>query len=75
MDEETFEGKAVGGVKDMAAELNIPVVAICGDIHESARSRMEAVSLVDLFGEQRAFAQPIHCIELAAMQILTRFAI
>ena len=75
MDEETFDGKAVGGVKEMADELNTPVVAICGDIYEPVRSRMEAVSLIDLFGEQQAFAQPLHCIEQAAMQILNRFAI
>lgn len=74
MDEETFEGKAVGGVKEMAADSNTPVVAICGDIHETARSRMEAVSLVDIFGEQQAFTQPLHCIEQATVQILTRFA-
>lgn len=73
MDEETFDGKAVGGVKEMAAVLNTPVVAICGDIHKTVRSRMEAVSLIDLFGEQQAFSQPLHCIEQAAIQILTRF--
>ncbi|MHB1128540.1 MAG: glycerate kinase family protein [Ilumatobacteraceae bacterium] len=72
MDEETFDGKAVGGVKEMATNLNTPVVAICGDIHETVRSRMDAVSLIDLFGEQQALTQPLHCIEQAAMQILTR---
>ena len=75
IDEETFQGKAVGGVNEMANELNKPVVAICGDIHEAARSRMEAVSLVDLFGEEQAFGQPLHCVEQAATQILTRFAL
>ena len=75
MDEETFQGKVVGGVNEMANELNKPVVAICGDIDEAARSRMEAVSLVDLFGEEQAFGQPLHCVEQAATQILTRFAI
>jgi glycerate kinase len=75
MDEETFQGKAVGGVKEMANELNKPVVAICGDIHEATRSCMDAVSLVDLFGEPQALSQPLHCVEQAARQILTRFAI
>ncbi|MEK7410040.1 MAG: hypothetical protein AAB327_01440, partial [Actinomycetota bacterium] len=64
-----------GGVKELAEELQTPVIAICGDIDESARSRIEAVSLIDLFGEHQAFAQPLHCIEQAAMQILTRFAV
>lgn len=75
MDEETFGGKAVGGIQEMASELNTPVVAICGDIDEAMRTRMDSVSLVDLFGEQEAFTQPLHCIEQAAMQILKRFAL
>lgn len=75
MDEESFDGKVVGGIKEMAADLNTPVVAICGDVDDNARSRMEAVSLIDLYGEKEAFSQPLHCIEQAAMQILTRFAI
>ncbi|MEO8363402.1 MAG: glycerate kinase [Ilumatobacteraceae bacterium] len=73
MDEESFNGKAVGGVNELATELNIPVVAICGDIHEATRSRMEAISLVDMFGEKEAFGRPLHCVEQAATQILSRF--
>lgn len=74
MDEETFQGKAVGGVNEIALEFDKPVIAICGDIHEAARSRMESVSLVELFGEEQAIGQPLHCIEHAAKQIMTRFA-
>jgi len=72
MDAESFDGKVVGGVVEIATELNKPVVAICGDIHEAVRSRVDSVSLIDLFGEQQAFAQPLHCIEQAALQILKR---
>ncbi|MEO8162745.1 MAG: glycerate kinase [Ilumatobacteraceae bacterium] len=75
MDEETFQGKAVGGVNEIALELNKPVIAICGDIHEATRSRMESVSLVELFGDEMAFSQPLQCIEQAAKQIMKRFAI
>jgi len=72
MDSESFDGKVVGGVVEIATELNKLVVAICGDIHEAVRSRVDSVSLIDLFGEQQAFAQPLHCIEQAALQILKR---
>jgi len=72
MDSESFDGKVVGGVVEIATELNKPVVAICGDIHEAVRSRVDSVSLIDLFGEQQAFAQPLHCIEQATLQILKR---
>ena len=74
MDSESFDGKVVGGVVEIATELNKPVVAICGEIQEAVRSRVDSVSLIDLFGEQQAFAQPLHCIEQAALQILKRFA-
>ena len=72
MDPESFDGKVVGGVFEIATGLNKPVVAICGDIHDAARSRVDSVSLIDLFGEQLAFSQPLHCIEQAALQILKR---
>ena len=72
MDPESFDGKVVGGVFEIATGLNKPVVAICGDIHDAVRSRVDSVSLIDLFGEQQAFAQPLHCIEKAALQILKR---
>lgn len=72
MDAESFDGKVVGGVVEIATELNKPVVAICGDIHDMVRSRVDSVSLIDLFGEQQAFDQPLHCIEQAALQILKR---
>jgi len=75
MDEESFQGKAVGGVNEIALELNKPVIAICGDIHEAVRSRMESVSLVKLFGEEQAFSQPLHCVEQATKQIMMRFSI
>ena len=72
MDSESFDGKVVGGVVEIATELNKPVVAICGEIQEAVRSRVDSVSLIDLFGEQQAFAQPLHCIEQAALQVLKR---
>lgn len=72
MDSESFDGKVVGGVVEIATELDKPVVAICGDIHEKVRTRVNSVSLIDLFGEQQAFARPLHCIEQAALQILRR---
>lgn len=74
MDSESFDGKVVGGVLEFATELKKPIVAICGDIHDSVRGHIESVSLIDLFGEQQAFAQPLHCIEQAALQVLKRFS-
>ena len=54
LDEQSFEGKVVGGVAALAAALGVPVVAIAGQVYDGAGDRIEAVSLVDRFGEARA---------------------
>ena len=63
MDAESFDGKVVGGVARMAAELDIPVLAVAGRCFDGADSRIDAVSLVERFGEARAMDEPLACIE------------
>lgn len=63
LDAESFEGKVVGGVADLAAECGVPVLAVVGQVFDQMADRIDAVSLVDRFGEERAFADPLGCIE------------
>jgi len=70
MDTESFAGKVVGSMSELAAERKISISAICGDIHEDVRGRINAVSLVELFGREDAIQQPLQCIEQAALQLL-----
>ena len=56
LDEQSFEGKVVGGVAALAERLGVPVVAIAGQVYDTRRDRIEAVSLVERFGEGRARA-------------------
>lgn len=63
IDAESFDGKVVGGVARMAAELDIPVLAVAGRCFDGTDSLMDAVSLVDRFGEARAMGEPLACIE------------
>ena len=63
IDAESFDGKVVGGVARMAAELDIPVLAVAGRCFDGTDLRIDAVSLVDRFGEARAMAEPLACIE------------
>jgi glycerate 2-kinase len=70
MDNESFSGKVVGSMAELAAEKKIQISAICGDIHQDVQGRLNAVSLVELFGLESAMHQPLHCIEQAALKIL-----
>jgi glycerate 2-kinase len=62
VDEQSFEGKVVGGVADLAAEAGVPVVAVAGQVFDGAESRIETVSLLDRVGEQRAYGDTLAAV-------------
>jgi glycerate kinase len=70
LDDQSFEGKVVGRVQDLARSMNIPVGAVVGDADASAGRRVPHVSLVEQFGLERALAEPLWCIEHAAAQLI-----
>jgi len=72
LDEQSFEGKVVGGVQELADEAGKPVGAIVGDAAPEVVARIEHVSLVDEFGPQRAMNEPLWCIERASAALLQR---
>jgi len=72
LDEQSFEGKVVGGVAAMAGELGVRVVAVAGQVYDPVPGRIEAVSLVERFGEARARTDTLACIGEVAADILRR---
>lgn len=70
LDEQSFEGKVVGGVADLAAAAGVPVVAIVGEVYDGVEDRIEAISLVARFGEARARTDTLACVEAATAAIL-----
>jgi glycerate 2-kinase len=62
LDEQSFEGKVVGGVAEMATSLDVPVLAIVGSVYDQIDAPFEVVSLEERFGEERAFTDPLGCI-------------
>ena len=74
LDEESFDGKVVGGVAEMCAELGKPVAAIIGDVLPEVRHRIRHRSLVEMFGAERAMREPLWCIEHAAIDLLRELA-
>jgi glycerate kinase len=70
LDALSFEGKVVGGVAALAGNLGVRAVAIAGQVFDDAGDRIEAISLVDRFGEERARADTLACIEAVAHDVL-----
>jgi len=72
LDEQSFEGKVVGGVAERAAALGVPVVVIAGDVLEgcAAVGAVEVAALVERYGEERARTDTVACITEAAASVL-----
>ena len=53
----------VGGVVERAVAAGVPVLVIAGEVYDDAADRVDAVSLMQRFGETRAKGDPLACIE------------
>jgi glycerate kinase len=62
LDGESFEGKVVGGVAALAADLGVATLAVVGQVYDGADERVPTVSLVERFGEERARRDTEACI-------------
>ena len=67
LDAESFEGKAGGGVIELASEAAVPVLIVAGSVLGDELPELppavQVVSLVERFGRERAFADPAGCVE------------
>lgn len=66
LDDESFNGKLVGGVVEMCESLGVPVVAIVGEVFDGTEDRICVLSLVERFGRDRAMGDTIACLTEAA---------
>ncbi len=62
VDDQSFDGKVVGGVVELAAEGGVPVLVVAGDVFEPLPVAVDAVSLVDRFGGERARLATLDCV-------------
>jgi glycerate kinase len=66
LDAESFDGKPVGGVVDLASRAGVPVLIVAGDVFAGELPDLPAavtvVSLVARFGRDRAMAEPAACV-------------
>jgi glycerate kinase len=64
LDEQSFRGKAVGGVTELAREHRVPLLVVAGDCYlDDLPEDIDVVSLVDRFGEARAHTEVLDCVE------------
>lgn len=71
LDTQSFEGKVVGGVAELATERNIPVHALVGVTDDDVRDRLPVTALVDRFDADVAWREPLRCLEALATEIVT----
>lgn len=62
VDEASFHGKVVGGLVELAAEFEVPVLVVAGELFDGAGERCDAISLVETFGRERAMTDTLACI-------------
>ncbi len=70
LDEQSFDGKVIGGVQAMCDEAGKPVAAVVGDSAPEVVDRIKHRSLTQEFGLERAMNEPLWCIERAASSLL-----
>jgi len=76
LDAESFNGKVVGGVAEMAAEAGARLIVVAGAIDASGRDRPETtratvVSLSERFGHVEAMTDPSTCSAIAVTEALS----
>ena len=70
LDEQSFDGKVIGGVQALCTHAGRPVAAIVGDSAPETGDRIKHRSLAQEFGLERAINEPMWCIERAASSLL-----
>ncbi len=69
LDAQSFEGKSVGGVTDLAAEFGVPVVVIAGDV--DGDHDVDLRTLVGYAGEAEAWRDPLGLLRRITFDVLS----
>jgi glycerate kinase len=62
VDEQSFQGKVVGGVLELASLNGVPALVVAGEILAPVPDPARAISLVERFGRDRAMADTAACV-------------
>jgi glycerate kinase len=70
LDAESFNGKVVGGVLELVHRHGVPALVVAGVVDDSARDmvagRVASVSLLEEFGPEASWGDPLGCVTRAA---------
>lgn len=82
LDEQSFNGKAVGGVVGLASEVGVPVLVVVGDRDRdfaepavAPGGEVTIVSLVETFGEAQAHKKAAACVQKVVAEHLRSISI
>jgi glycerate kinase len=70
LDAESFNGKVVGGVLALAEEHGVPAMVVAGVVDEEIAGRVAGTSLLDEFGPEASWGDPLGCVTEAATRWL-----
>jgi glycerate kinase len=73
LDDESFDGKVLGGVAELAHQLGVPCLALVGEVVEPLPELplgLTVISLSEMFGTERSMADPCSCAALAVQSFL-----
>lgn len=74
VDEQSFDGKVVGGVVELAAALEVPVLVVAGQVFDGLEDRVDAESLVARFGDEAARTGTVSAVEQVVMDRLAAWS-
>lgn len=70
VDNQSFDGKVVGGVVAMARTMGVPVLVVCGQTFDDVDKRVRTISLVERFGTDAAMGDTLRCVTKAVSDFL-----
>ena len=76
LDDTSLDGKVIGGLEELTAELEIPLVAIVGaadpELVAELDGRIDVMVLSEMYGLEVAMSQPKRCIARATAEVLQK---
>ena len=72
LDAESFHGKVVGGVLERAEQHGVPVLVVAGVVADEVAGRAPSVSLLEQFGSEASWGDPLGCVTRAVADRIRR---
>jgi glycerate kinase len=71
LDDQSFQGKVIGGLVELARCAGVPVFVVAGTIETTVPSDITAISMTERFGAERSVSDPLGCVRDIVTEHLT----